>query len=159
MRFSFNDAVAATLCLLLLAGLLVSCQSYKPLPYRPKSAVAPEPQACHDAIGHVEGNRPFVLGGTCCCTPDEDNYRLHVQQGTMEPDMDYAAYTAAVKQKNIVTDLDHTGCGNLCEYGPHVLLGGRCMATPTPGTPMYEQVTYGPHENLLRPVARADADD
>ena len=39
----------------------------------------------------------------------------------------------------------------MCSHGPHVTLGGHCMATPTPGTAMYEKVTYGPHEDLTAP--------
>jgi hypothetical protein len=62
--------------------------------------------------------------------------------------MTYEAYLALHKQKGVVTDLDHKGCGNLCAQGPHVLLGGKCMATPTPGSAMYERVTFGPHAPL-----------
>ena len=123
--------------------------AYRPLPYTP---VADEASlkilACHDGVGHIAGNKPWILGGTCCCTPTPENYALHVAQGTIDRTMSYEQYLALYKARGVVTDLDHKGCGNLCDHGPHVLLGGRCMATPTPGTLMYERVTYGPHTPL-----------
>ena len=135
--------------------VLAGCEKpYRPLPYVPKSARAPEPLVCHDAIGHIKGNKPWILGGTCCCTPTRENYRLHVKQGTIPASMTYDEYLAKYRQRGIVTDLDHKGCGNLCRQGPHVVLGGKCMATP-----MYEKVTFGPHEPLVVGGAapRADA--
>ncbi len=122
---------------------------YRPLPYVSKAAMPQKPLVCHDAIGHIQGNKPWILGGNCCCTPTRENYELHVKQGTIDRSMSYEQYLARYKQRDIVTDLDHKGCGNLCDHGPHVVLGGRCMATPTPGTAIYEQVTYGPHKQLV----------
>jgi len=122
--------------------------AYRPLPYVPKPEAAPPMAACHDGVGHIKGNKPWILGGTCCCTPTLENYNLHVSQGTLDRSMTYEAYLALYQERGIVTDLDHKGCGNLCARGPHVLLGGHCMATPTPGTWMYERVTYGPHETI-----------
>ena len=127
-------------------GAALGCgPAYKPLPYAPKAAVAPKPLVCHDGIGHVDGNKPWILGGNCCCTPTEENYKRHVALGTIDKNVTYDQYLALYKEKGIVTDLDHKGCGDLCAKGPHVVLGGHCMATPTPGTWMYERVTYGPH--------------
>ena len=122
---------------------------YRPLPYVPKAAVAHKPLVCHDAIGHIRGNKPWILGGTCCCTPTRENYDLHVEKGTIPRSTSYQQYLALYTERGVVTDLDHKGCGNLCDHAPHVVLGGTCMATPTPGTPMYEQVTYGPHKQLV----------
>ena len=134
----------------LAAGLLVAgCRpAYRPAPYLPKPAQAPPPLACHDGIGHIQGQKPWILGGTCCCTPTPANHALHLAQGTLDKAMTYDQYLVLYKEKGIVTGLDHKGCGNLCAQGPHVLLGGKCMATPTPGTAMYERVTYGPHTPL-----------
>jgi len=142
--------------------------AYRPLPYKPAADDASlKILACHDGVGHIVGHKPWILGrqasassprgeaaglpspgGTCCCTPTPENYALHVSQGTIDRTMSYEQYLALYKERGIVTDLDHKGCGNLCDHGPHVLLGGRCMATPTPGTLMYERVTYGPHTPL-----------
>lgn len=135
----------------LTAILMAGCQAHKPLPYVPKDATAPPVLVCHDAIGHAEGNKPWILGGNCCCTPTRENYDAHIAAGTLEESMTYEDYLQLYKEMGVATDLDHTGCGNLCEQGPHVVLGGSCMATPTPGTRMYEQVTYGPHEDLMAP--------
>lgn len=129
--------------------------TYRPLPYISKAAQAPQPLACHDGIGHIQGNKPWILGGNCCCTPTPANFELHQAQGTIDKSITYEAYLALYKQKGVTTDLDHKGCGNLCDHGPHVLLGGRCMATPTPGTWLYERVTYGPHTPLTGKDAKA----
>jgi len=140
-------------CAAVWAACAASCggcgPTYKPLPYVPKSASAPSILTCHDAVGHVPGAKPWILGGTCCCTPTRELYDRQVAEGTIPRDLSYEAYLDLYKSRGIVTDLDHTGCGNLCDHGPHVVLGGRCMATPTPGTPMYEAVTYGPHKALV----------
>jgi hypothetical protein len=122
--------------------------TYKPLPYMPKAAQAPQPLACHDAVGHIKGNKPWILSGNCCCTPTAANFELHQAQGTIDKVQTYEAYLALYKAKGVTTDLDHKACGNLCDHGPHVLVGGKCMATPTPGTWLYERVTYGPHTTL-----------
>jgi len=150
---------SAILPVLVAAGacvLAAGCgPSYKPLPYMPKAAMAPQPLACHDAIGHITGNKPWVLGGTCCCTPTQANFALHQAQGTVDKGLAYEAYVALFKAKGVTTDLDHKNCGNLCDHGPHVLVGGKCMATPTPGTWIYERVTCGPHAPLSADDARA----
>lgn len=129
-----------------LAVLAAGCvPKYRPLPYIPKPVQPPAPLICHDRIGHIKGNKPWIMGGNCCCTPTRTNYELHVAQGTIDRSVTYEQYLAMYKAKNIVTGLDHKGCGNFCAEGPHVVLGGRCMAPPTPGTWMFERVTYGPH--------------
>jgi len=139
--------------------LAIGCEpKRKPLPYVPKAAAAPEILICHDAVGHIPGHKPWILGGNCCCTPTRENYDRQVAEGTIPRDLSYEAYLDLYKQRGIVTDLDHKGCGNLCKWGPHVVLGGRCMATPTPGTWMYEAVTYGPHKDIRREGAASGAD-
>ena len=139
--------IAATIALA--AAVLVggaACEpKYKPLPYMPKAATPGSVLVCHDAVGHVAGNKPWVLGGNCCCTPTEANFALHTAQGTVDKATTYEQYRALYQEKGVATDLDHKACGNVCPKGPHVVLGGKCMATPTPGTWMYERVTFGPH--------------
>ena len=44
---------------------------------------------CHDAVGHVKGNKPWILGGNCCCTPTPENYRQHVADGTIDKSMSH----------------------------------------------------------------------
>jgi hypothetical protein len=55
-------------------------------------------------------------------------------------DVDYKKLVKMYADAGIATDLDHRGCNNLCDKGPHVAFGGKCMATPTPGTRNYERV-------------------
>jgi hypothetical protein len=154
-----NLARRGAVVLVLVIGALVLAAgcgpAYKPVPYMPKAAQAPQPLACHDAIGHITGNKPWILGGNCCCTPTQANFALHQAQGTVDKGMAYEECLALYKAKGVVTDLDHKGCGNLCNRGPHVVVGGKCMATPTPGTWLYERVTYGPHTPLTSGDAKA----
>lgn len=135
-------AIAAALMFLSSA-----CETpYRPVPYVAKPRTAPVQLICHDAVGHVRGSRPWVLGGTCCCTPTRANYELHRSDGTIDAALSYDEYLGLYRDRGITTDLDHRACGNLCANGPHVVLGGKCMSTPVPGTAFYERVTYGPHE-------------
>lgn len=146
-----------TLNALLVCGLLLACgceSSYKPMPYQAKSPQAPQVATCHDAIGHQAGNKPWILGGNCCCTPTQQAYTRGVQEGTIAASMTYEQYLDLYKKAGVVTDLDHKACGTWCSKGPHVTMGGKCMATPTPGTPMYEKITYGPHVDLTKPAGK-----
>lgn len=146
MNWMKRSSASIEFCAAILALLGAGCEKpYRPLPYMPKSAVAPHPVICHDGIGHVPGNKPWILGGNCCCTPTRENYQLHRSAGTIDSAMTYEQYLQIYRDKDIVTDLDHRHCGNLCSKGPHVTMGGHCMATPTVGTAMYERITYGIH--------------
>jgi len=152
MRLSRPTAALGVLLGSIILVLGPGCEApYKPLPYVPKPSSPPQMLVCHDAVGHVKGNKPWILGGNCCCTPTPENYRQHVADGTIDKSMSYEDYRKLYRDQGIVTDLDHKGCGNLCGHSPHVVLGGKCMATPTPGTPMYEQVTFGPHKDITAP--------
>lgn len=123
------------------AVAVFACQApYRPFPYVPKDGLAPAPLICHDGIGHIRGNKPWILGGNCCCIPREDNYALHVSHGTIAASVGYAQYLQKYQARGIVTDLDPEGC-----IGLHVTLGGKCMTTPIVGTMMYEYITFGPH--------------
>jgi len=145
MRQDLRNVVAIVSSCLVVSALYGCTAPYRPIPYVPKSQVSPKPLVCHDAIGHVRGNKPWVLGGNCCCTPTRECYSEHVAAGTLDASMSYEQYLDVYRKKGVVTDLDHKGCGNLCTRAPHVTLGGKCMATPAPGTWIYERVTFGPH--------------
>jgi len=137
-----------SLGVLLLVLLISACQPYKPMPYVPKDGKAPDPIVCHDGVRHNPKYKPWIMGGKCCCTPTEANFNLHKQNKTIEGSMTYKQYLQLYTDKGVVTDLDHKDCGNYCQKGPHVVMGGKCMATPVQGTKMYETVTYGPHKDL-----------
>jgi len=133
-------------CLVFLA---CGCQPYKPVPFVPKEGKAPDSIICHDAIGHNPKCKPWIMGGKCCCTPTKANFDLHVKNQTIDKSMTYKQYLLLYSEKAVVTDLDHRDCGNYCSKGPHVVMGGKCMSTPVPGTSMFETITYGPHKDLL----------
>jgi hypothetical protein len=95
--------------------------------------------ACCDATGHNPDNIPFILEGSCFCTPTRKLVdKMHA--AGFHPDTDYRSLKDMYDQAGIVTCHDHRGCNNLCEKGPHVAFGGKCMASPTPGTRNYEKV-------------------
>ena len=107
---------------------------------------APPVAYCHDGVGHIPGHKPFILGGNCCCTPTEERFESYKQEGTVPADMTYDQFLEIFRSRNIITDLDlkYRGCNcRASEYGTHVVFGGRCMVTPTPGTTLYEEVTMG----------------
>ncbi|NIO29541.1 MAG: hypothetical protein GTO29_13420 [Candidatus Latescibacteria bacterium] len=104
-----------------------------------KTLDAPPPVACCSATGHNPDNIPYILGGNCFCTPSHRLIQAMHAAG-YHPDIDYKSLVNMYKHAGITTDLDHRGCNNLCSNGPHVAFGGKCMATPTPGTRNYERV-------------------
>ena len=104
-----------------------------------KADKAPPPLACCDASGHNPANIPFILGGDCFCTPSRRLLEAMHAAGH-HTDVDYAALKKLYDNADIVTSQDHRGCNNLCEWGPHVAFGGKCMSCPTPGTCNYESV-------------------
>ncbi|MCE1187883.1 MAG: hypothetical protein LWX56_01980 [Ignavibacteria bacterium] len=111
--------------------------------FTPRAKKGPAIKYCNDITGHVKGAAPFILGGTCCCTPTKKMYDVNVAEGTIAKTVSYEEYLKMYKDKGITTDLDHKGCNNACEHGPHVVLGGKCMATPSVGTLNYEKVVSG----------------
>lgn len=121
--------------------LLAGCAPKISLNMKPYTG--PALKYCNDAVGHVPGAIPWILGGTCCCTPTLQNFQRAQAEGTIDPDMTYEAYLELYRAQGIVTDLDHKGCNNRCDKGPHVVFGGKCMTTPTPGTDNYEEVISG----------------
>ena len=97
---------------------------------------------CFDGVPHIAGSKPWVLGGKCCCTPTDDLMRKLHADGVCE-DLDVDGLISLYEDKGIRLRFDHTGCNNMCEYGPHVTKGGKCMVPPTPGTRNYEDVITG----------------
>lgn len=129
---------------ILVAAALVSCAAgIKVMPKR--SLKAPEIVYCHDAVGHIHGQKPWILGGNCCCTPTEERFQSYKEEGTVPDDMTYDQFLQLFADKGIITDLDinYRGCNCRGELGPHVVFGGKCMVTPTPGTETFEDVTAG----------------
>jgi len=107
----------------------------------PKPAVAPEIVHCFDAVGHRADAKPWLLGGTCCCTPSAEVLADWQRHGYLA-DKTAQDVIDMYGRKGIYLAVDHQDCNNACEYGPHVVKGGRCMVPPTPGTENYEQVLF-----------------
>lgn len=115
-----------------------------------KTETAPPLKHCVDATGHQRRAKPFILGGTCCCTPTAKLVEEYHKDGLLL-DYEITRLKSAYDERGIKTDLDHRGCNSLCPYGPHIVKGGKCMATPTPGTRNYEEVISGQFPPPVKP--------
>ena len=112
-------------------------------PYVAKSASAPEVVHCFSTIGHKRGTSPFILGGTCCCTPTQELLDMYHEDGFLL-DYDLAMLLKEYEKRGIV--LEHENgwqCNNQCQSGPHVVFGEKCMTPPTTGTQNFENVITG----------------
>jgi hypothetical protein len=130
--------------LLAAAGALsAGCVQRELGPYQAKATSAPPIKNCFDTLGHQPGFKPFVLdGGTCYCNPLPAQIALWKKDGHFEARGDdeiVQLYTG----RGIKTVLDHRECNNLCQWGPHVAKGGKCLVPPTPLTDNYEEVATG----------------
>lgn len=113
-----------------------------PPPYVPVHRQPPAMAHCFDGVPHLNGSKPWIVGGKCCCTPsDELMKKLHADGSCTE--LDAGGLIDLYHEKGIQLVIDHAGCNNLCRYGPHVTRGGHCMVPPTPGTRNYEEVVTG----------------
>ena len=133
--------LAAGLAALVLAAT-TGCET-PPAPYVPKPLRAPRVVYCNDTTGHKKGSKPWVMGGKCCCTPSEALMTQLQRDGFCEGmtaeqlRQRYEAKGIALRGKG------HEFCNGMCKHGPHVVLGGKCMCPPVPGTEYYERVITG----------------
>ena len=133
----------------LVAGtsVIAGC-SHKPTkyfvnPYVAKSLNPPEIKHCFTTIGHKPGTKPFIHGGTCCCTPTPELMEQYHADGFLL-DMDVDDLIAEYEQRGIILEHDDGWqCNNMCDSGPHLVFGGKCMVPPTIGTQNYENVIVG----------------
>lgn len=112
-------------------------------PYVAKSLTPPEIKHCFITIGHKKGTKPFIYGGTCCCTPTHELMEQYHADGYLL-DMNVEDLLAEYEIRGIV--LEHGEgwqCNNMCDSGPHLVFGGKCMVPPTVGTQNYENVITG----------------
>lgn len=113
-----------------------------PGPYVCKPLTCPAVHYCNDNTGHIKGTKPWIMGGTCCCTPTaelmKEYHRDGFCRGMDERQLSQQYENAGIKLQGP----GHEWCNGLCDHGPHVVLGGKCMCPPTPGTEYYEQVIF-----------------
>ena len=127
---------------LIITAVLSGCAA-RQVPFESKTLEKPKPVHCFDAVGHMPGTKPFIFGGTCCCTPTPELMEQYHRDGFLL-NMQYEDLVRAYQERGIqLESVSHTGCNNLCEHGPHVVKGGKCMASPTPGTVNFEEVRFG----------------
>ncbi len=123
--------------------IIAGCMTTAVGPFVAKSDHPPNPvKYCNSAIGHIPGSKPWIQGGTCCCTPTDALMAQYHKDGFCQG-MTKDDLIKAYHDQGIVLDVDHKSCNNMCDHGPHVVKGGKCMATPTPGTTNFEQVVSG----------------
>lgn len=128
-------------------GLLLGCAAPPPA-YVPVRADNLKIVHCFDGIGHQPGSQPWIMGGTCCCTPTDELMQAYQRDGFCQG-MTADELIALYRAQGIALALDHMLCNNLCQDGPHVTQGGHCMAPPTPGTRQFERVVTGQGRVLL----------
>ena len=125
-----------------LVAMIGGCET-PPGPFVPKSGVSPAVVYCNDNTGHKSGSQPWVMGGTCCCTPCnalmDQFHKDGFCQGVTADDLAASYNSAGIALKGP----GHQYCNGLCDHGPHVVLGGKCMCPPTPGTEYYEKIIVG----------------
>ena len=152
-------------CTLLILGLVlvtqtVGCSSSEPGPAVLLPLVHGTPvinvRHCVDGTGHVPGTVPFAFDGDCCCTPDMRLLEAWRDAG-LPNQVTLKDVVGRYQEMGIVTGLDHQGCNNRCVSGPHVVLGGSCMAPPTPATRNYEMVISGRFDQA-RLVPKGDSE-
>ncbi len=137
-----NSNLLVSLAASAIGLVLIGCTT-PPGPYVPKSLAAPEVVYCNDNTGHKAGSKPYVMGGTCCCTPSAALMAQLQKDGSCQG-MGAEELAAQYTQAGIALAGDgHQHCAGLCDKGPHVVLGGKCMCPPTPGTDYYESVIFG----------------
>ncbi len=126
--------------------------------YVPKPEQAPPLVYCNSAVGHLEKNGPWILGGKCCCTPTQKMFEAYQKEGTVPATTSYEAFVQLFRDKQVNTDLDpkYVGSNNLNPFGPHVLKGGKDMGTPTPGTRNFEEVVSGQFQAADLDKSRAE---
>lgn len=134
--------------------MTIGCEK-PPGPFVPKSCLAPPIGYCNDHTGHQAGSKPFVMDGTCCCTPTPKLMaKLHADgfcKGMDAEDLKAAYRKAGIALKGP----GHTYCNGLCDHGPHVVLGGKCMSPPRPGTAYYDKVVCP--NSYKHPTAQPEA--
>lgn len=137
--------VAVPALLLALAACNQTQVSRPVRPFRVKDETPPKVVYCNDYTGHLPGTKPFILGGTCCCTPTEALLEAYHRDGFLL-DYDVSMLKALYESHGIKTAGDHRDCNNCCPWGPHLIQGGKCMVPPTPGTQHYEEIVTGRFE-------------
>lgn len=132
-----------TISLLVIMSLSVCGCKTPPGPYVAKPQQSPNIVYCNDCTGHVPGNKPWIMGGRCCCTPSESVLAQYHKDGFCEGlnvnDLREQYADAGIRLREHESQYS----GGLSEYGLHVVLGGNDMVPPTPGTLYYEQIITG----------------
>lgn len=150
IRISFKRLNMRTFSGVLIGlALFAGCDTI-PQPYVPKSPTAPEVVHCNDYTGHLKGATPWALEGDCTCTPSPALMaKLHADG--ICPKLDEAGLRKLyVDQGIVLRGPEHGCCNGMCDAGPHVVMGGRCMAPPTPGTELAEIIITRPRTVVVK---------
>lgn len=140
-RLSKGKPIHVAFMALAVYAIGIGCAAPPP-PYVPAYQAAVTQAHCFDGVPHQQGSRPWVLGGTCCCTPTDELMAAYHRDGFCT-DLDTEALIALYHERGVQLGTDHHGCNNQCSQGPHVAKGGKCMVPPRPGTRNYQEVVTG----------------
>lgn len=108
----------------------------------PAAAVARPIAHPNDVTGPIAGTWPYILGGTCVCTPSPEVLATYHAGGYL---LDYSLEDLRdlYRLEGIVFDPLPYAPGN-DDTWTHVLRGGRLLQAPIPGSAGFEELTYFP---------------
>jgi len=95
----------------------------------------------NDHTGPIVGEKPYILGGNCLCTPTWETLDAY-QAGGFLTEYTLEDLLDMYRQEGIVFTPLPLSQENVQTWR-HVLDGGRLLYTPLPGSAGYERLTYG----------------
>ncbi len=96
---------------------------------------------CNDATGHIAGRKPYILGGTCVCTPTPSLMQAYSAAGVLG-DWTVGQLDELYRAEGIVrAPLPAVDRATSKTYH-HILRKGRLLYTPRVGSAGFEQLTF-----------------
>ncbi len=107
----------------------------------------------NDVTGPIVGTYPYILGGTCVCTPGKDVLETYQADGYL---LDYTVegLRDLYRMEGIVAQPLPAKKETVPTYH-HILEGGKLLYTPMPGSAGFERLTYGDDAWRYEPVSDA----
>jgi len=126
-----------------------------------REAVARPVAHPNDVTGPVAGTFPYILGGTCVCTPSPEVLATYHAGGYLL-DFNLEDLLDLYRAEGIVFDPLPYSLETAATWS-HLLRGGRLLQAPIPGSAGFEELTYfsapvyRPRSELVRQVAASVA--
>jgi hypothetical protein len=110
----------------------------------------------NDVTGPIVGTYPYILGGTCVCTPTEHVLATYQAGGYLVGWELQELIDLYTEERIVFSPLPASGKNNKTYH--HILRDGRLMYTPVPGSFGFEQLTFEerlPYEPKSESLKRA----